>query len=90
MKKNNTEHVVYCTVCSNPGMNTYELSKKLNMTGGRVRHAISKLKEDGLVKFKIYRKESRLKKLVYPTEAWRLLPRKIRYELKKLLGRRKN
>ena len=46
MKKNNTEHIVYCTICSNPGMNTYELSKKLNMTGGRVRHAISKLKED--------------------------------------------
>lgn len=90
MKKNNTEHIVYCTICSNPGMNTYELSKKLNMTGGRVRHAISKLKEDGLVKFKIERRTARLKKLVYPIEVWRLLPRKIKYEMKKLLGHRAN
>ncbi len=88
-KNNNTERVVYCTICSNPGMSTYELSKKLNMTGGRVRYTLSKLQEDGLVKFKIERKTPRLKKLAYPIEAWRLLPRKFKYELKRLLGHKK-
>ena len=47
-----TEEVVYSFVCKHPGLCTYDMSKKLNMTGGRVRHALIKLEKEGLVKFK--------------------------------------
>ena len=78
-----TEDVVYAFVCRHPGMCTYGISKKLNMTGGRVRHALSKLKERGLVKFKFERKNPRIKKLTYPVDAWSLLPKAAREELRK-------
>lgn len=78
-----TEDMVYAFVCRHPGMCTYEISKKLKMTGGRVRHALFKLKERGLVKFKFERKNPRIKKLTYPIDTWSLLPKRVREELRK-------
>jgi len=86
-KESYTEDVVYAFVCRHPGMCTYEISKKLNMTGGRVRHALSKLKEKGLVKFKFERKNPRIKKLTFPVDAWALLPKAVREELRKSMRR---
>ena len=84
-RKSNSEQVIYSFVCSNPGLNTYQISKKLNMSGGRVRHALKRLEQKGLVKFKFDKKNPRIRKLTYPIECWKLLPRFFRIELKKLL-----
>lgn len=81
-KKSFTEDVVYCFVCNNPGMSTYVISKKLGITGGSVRYALSKLKKMKLVKFRFDKKDPRTRKLTYPIDAWRLLPRRLRGELK--------
>lgn len=78
---NHTEDMVYDFICKNPGMNTYTVSNKLKMTGGRVRHALSKLKEAGLIEFKFVRQSPRIQKLSYPVSAFRLLPRSLRKEL---------
>jgi DNA-binding MarR family transcriptional regulator len=83
-----TEDVVYAFVCRHPGMSTYDISKKLGMTGGRVRHALSKLKEKGLVKFKFERRSARIRKLTYPVDAWSLLPKAAREELKRMVKQR--
>lgn len=82
-KESYTVEVVYGFVCRHPGICTYEISKKLKMTGGRVRYALTKLKEVGLVKFKFERNNPRIKKLTYPVEVWSLLPREVRVELRK-------
>ncbi|MDI6825701.1 MAG: hypothetical protein QMD36_00695 [Candidatus Aenigmarchaeota archaeon] len=84
-KESYTEDVVYAFVCRHPGMCTYFISKKLGMTGGRVRYALSKLKEKGLVKFKFERRSTRIKKLTYPVDAWSLLPKVLREELKGMM-----
>jgi len=83
-KRSSTEDVVYNFVCKNPGKCTYFISKNLNMSGGRVRHALNVLNKKGLIRFKFERKNPRIKKLTYPVSAWRLLPRKIRGQLKKI------
>jgi len=80
-----TEDRIYAFVCENPGLSTYEISKRLRMTGGRVRYALSKLKESGLIKFKFERTSARVRKLSYPVNAWELLPRTLRQELKKMM-----
>lgn len=77
-----TEDIVYSFVCKHPGLCTYEISKRLGMTGGRVRHALSKLQKNGLVKFKFEKKNPRIKKLTYPIDTWNLLPKKLRQELR--------
>jgi len=82
-KESYTLEIVYAFVCRHPGICTYEISKKLNMTGGRVRHALTKLKEMGLVKFKFERNNPRIKKLTYPVDTWNLLPKEVRVELRK-------
>ncbi len=79
-----TEDVVYAFVCKHPGLSTYEISKKLKMTGGRVRYALSRLKEKGLVRFKFERKNPRIKKLTYPVDAWSLMPKALREELRRI------
>ncbi|HDJ96731.1 MAG TPA: transcriptional regulator, partial [Candidatus Aenigmarchaeota archaeon] len=56
MSKARTQLIVYEFVCKNPGMCTYEISKKLKMSGGRVRHALNQLKKSGLIKFKYEKK----------------------------------
>jgi len=83
-----TEDIVYAFVCRHPGLSTYEISKKLNMTGGRVRHALSKLKKMGLVKFKFERNNPRIRKLTFPVDAWLLLPKQVKEELKKSLSKK--
>ncbi len=84
-----TEDVVYGFICRHPGMSTYDISKKLNMTGGRVRHALSKLKENGLVKFKFERRSTRIVKLTYSVDAWSLLPKAAREELRRMVKLKK-
>ncbi|MDI6798752.1 MAG: helix-turn-helix domain-containing protein [Candidatus Aenigmarchaeota archaeon] len=84
-RESETEDIVYNFVCSKPGMSTYELSKKLNMTGGRVRHALARLEEKGLIKFKFDRHNPRIRKLTFPVDNWSLIPRGLKKELKKLI-----
>ncbi len=85
MPKKSSEQIIYSFICENPGLNTYQISKKLRMSGGRVRHALKKLRESGLIKFKFERKNPRIRKLTYPTEFWKLFPRVLKSEIKKLL-----
>jgi len=87
-KKTDTKQKVYLFVCKNPGRNTYEISKSLRMSGGKVRYALYSLEKEGLIKFKIQRSSSRIKKLSYPVDAWKLLPSKIKRELKGLFLKR--
>ena len=83
-KKSSTQDKIYRFICKYPGKSTYYISKKLRMTGGRVRHALSKLKHYGLVKFKFDKRNPRTKKLSYPTDAVALLPRSLKGKLKKV------
>ncbi len=82
-------HSVYCYVCSNPGQSTYQISKDLGLTGGSVRHALDELEEEGMIKFKFERRNPRLRKLTYPVEAFRLLPGRMKFEVKKFLEKRR-
>ncbi len=84
MKGKSSEQKIYSFVCENPGLNTYQISKKLKMSGGRVRHTLKMLNKKGLVRFKFERKSPRIKKLTYPIEFWKLIPRIVRSEIKKL------
>ena len=86
MKKSDTCDMVYKFVCRYPGLSTYEISKRLNMSGGRVRHALSRLHQMGLIKFKFERTNPRIRKLTYPVSSFELLSRRI----KKKLGRFKH
>lgn len=81
-QKLTTEQQIYEFVCSNPGKSTYEISKILKMSGGKVRHALMKLKERGLIKFKVVRASYRIKKLSFPTKVWELLPPSLKDQLK--------
>jgi len=83
-KQNRTEYKVYKFVCKNPGNSTYYISKKLDMSGGRVRHALCKLKKIGLIRFKFVRDNPRIRKLSYPVGMLKLLPRGMKRQLKKL------
>ena len=82
-KKSSTQDKIYRFICRNPGKNTYVISKKMKMSGGRVRHAIYKLRDYGLVKFKIIKKIPRIQKLCYPVDALALLPRALKRKLGK-------
>ncbi|MEM5782022.1 MAG: winged helix-turn-helix domain-containing protein [Candidatus Aenigmatarchaeota archaeon] len=84
MPRKSSEQLIYCFICENPGLNTYQISKKLKMSGGKVRHALKKLREKGLIKFKFERKNPRIRKLTYPTEFWNLIPGSLRSKIKKL------
>ncbi|MCS7105905.1 MAG: ArsR family transcriptional regulator [Candidatus Aenigmarchaeota archaeon] len=83
-KKSESEYKIYMFVCQNPGLCTYEISKKLMMSGGKVRYFLSKLEKKGLVKFKFDRKNPRIKKLSYPVSTLELLPKKIKILFKNL------
>lgn len=83
-RKRTTEERVYDFVCKNPGTCTYEIAKKLKMSGGRVRHALNQLNSKGLVRFKFVRTNPRIKKLSYPVDAWSLVPTKLKKSLKRI------
>lgn len=83
-KEESTKDKVYKFVCENPGMSTYEISKKLQMTGGRVRHVLTTLWKEGLIKFKFERQSPRIRKLSYPVSFVDLLPKSLKKEMKKL------
>ncbi len=84
-RKSATDQIVYNFICSNPGLCTYEIAKRLRMSGGRIRYTLKKLKEVGLVSFKFDKRNPRIKKLTFPVDMWKLLPRKIKNETKKLM-----
>jgi|YelNatPaOPRAMG01_1025707.scaffolds.fasta_scaffold10754_5 predicted transcriptional regulator len=77
-KKSEAEYKIYSFVCQNPGMCTYEISKRLKMSGGRVRYFLSRLQKKGLVRFKFDKKNPRIKKLTYPLNTLELLPKSIK------------
>jgi predicted transcriptional regulator len=83
-EKSSTRDRVYVFVCKNPGLSTYDLSKKLGMTGGRVRHALSMLKKADLIEFKFERQNPRIRKLSFPVDFLKLLPRDLKKEIKGL------
>jgi predicted transcriptional regulator len=80
-KEGETEDKIYEFVCKNPGKSTYEISKNLNMSGGKVRHALSSLKQKGLVVFKFIRQSPRIKKLTFPVSCFKLMPKKLKVKL---------
>lgn len=86
-RKNNPNslQLVYEQVCATPGITSYEISKKLGMSGGNVRYCLSKLKKIGFVRLKTIYSSSRLKKQVFPVGVNKLLPSQLKKELKKLL-----
>jgi DNA-binding transcriptional regulator GbsR (MarR family) len=83
-RQGNTEDRVYQFVCSNPGLNTYEISKKLGMSGGNVRNALSNLHKKNLVSFKFVRSSPRIEKQCFAVKLWRLMPRSLRRKIKGL------
>ena len=82
-KKRLTQDKIYKFICKNPGNNTYAISKKMKMSGGRVRHAIYKLKNYGLIKLKTINKSPRIQKLCYPIDALASLPKALKRKLKR-------
>lgn len=84
-KKSTAEDVIYKFVCKNPGNCTYYISKKLGMSGGKVRYFLSKLHQKGLIKFKFDRNNPRIRKLTYPVSSWGLLPKDIKRRLKNII-----
>ena len=83
-RKSPSEEKIYRFVCENPGNCTYTISKRLKMSGGKVRNALTRLKEKGLVKFKFERQNPRIKKLTYPVKMWKLIPRSLRKDARKV------
>jgi len=83
-KQSSSEEKIYRFVCENPGNCTYTISKRLRMSGGKVRNTLSRLKQRGLVKFKFERRSPRIKKLTYPVKMWDLLPRIFKKEIVRL------
>jgi predicted transcriptional regulator len=77
-EKEETEDIIYEYVCRNPGKSTYEISKNLRMSGGRVRHFLSSLEKKGLVTFKFVRQSSRIKKLTFPVNSFKLIPKNLK------------
>lgn len=80
-KKSTAEHEIYKFICENPGYCTYDISKKMGMSGGKVRYFLQRLEKSGLVEFKFERNDPRIRKLTYPVSAWRLLPKNIKSKL---------
>jgi len=85
-RKSSTQEKVYEAVCQNPGRSTYSLSKQLGISGGSVRYALTKLKEQGLVRFKFDRSSVRIKKLSYPINFVELLPKSLTSKLASMIS----
>jgi predicted transcriptional regulator len=78
------EDKVYQLICSNPGLNTYEISKRLKMSGGNVRNALSNLHKKGLILFK-FERSTRIRKKCFAVKISHLLPNSLKKEIKNLL-----
>lgn len=84
-KHGKAEDRIYQFICKNPGLNTYEISKRLKMSGGNVRNALSNLHKKGLVTFKVEKGSVRVKKRCFAVNIARLLPSSLKKEIKNLL-----
>ncbi len=84
VKKVFTQDVVYSLICEKPGVCGYEISKKLNMSNGRVHTVLSNLERNGFIKFKTI-KNPRRKKNYFPVNSFELLPTELRKQLKNFL-----
>lgn len=84
-KKSPGEEKIYRFVCENPGNCTYTISKRLKMSGGKVRNVLMQLKQKGLVKFKFERHNPRIRKLTYPIRMWELVPKSLEKDARKFL-----
>lgn len=84
-KHGKAEDNVYQFVCCHPGLNTYEISKMLNMSGGNVRNALSNLHKKGLVTFKFVRNSPRIEKRCFAVKHKILLPKTLRSRIKSFL-----
>ncbi|MEM5766395.1 MAG: helix-turn-helix domain-containing protein [Candidatus Aenigmatarchaeota archaeon] len=84
-KHGKAEDKIYQLICRNPGLNTYEISKILKMSGGNVRNALSNLHKKGLILFKIEKTSVRIRKKCFAVEIARLLPTILKKEIKSLL-----
>ncbi len=82
MRNSDTFETIYDFVSQSPGLNTYELAKRLSMTGGRIRYTLSRLQKMGLIEFKFERHNPRIEKLTFPVSASKLLPRSLKLKLK--------
>lgn len=79
------EDKIYQFVCIHPGLNTYQIAKKLKMSGGNVRNALSNLHKKGLVAFKFVRSNPRIEKHCFAVKPRELLPRTLRNRIKSFL-----
>lgn len=84
MKESDSRDIIYEFICANPGLNTYLIAKKLNMSGGKIRYVLSRLEKMGLVEFEFRRRSARIEKLTYPITAYNLLPKGLKSKLKKM------
>ncbi|MEM5836199.1 MAG: winged helix-turn-helix domain-containing protein [Candidatus Aenigmatarchaeota archaeon] len=84
-KHGKAEDKIYQLICSNPGLNTYEISKRLKMSGGNVRNALSNLHKKGLISFKIEKSSVRVRKRCFAVEIAKLLPATFKKEIKAFL-----
>lgn len=79
------EDKVYQFVCKNPGTNSYQISKKLKMSGGNVRNALANLHKKGLIFFKFERKSYKVEKRCFAVRLAQLLPKGLKKEIKNVL-----
>ncbi|OGI14614.1 hypothetical protein A3K63_03690 [Candidatus Micrarchaeota archaeon RBG_16_49_10] len=79
--KISTEEKIYRFVCENPGNCTYDISRMLRMSGGKVRNALGRLEKKGMIKFRFERQNPRIRKLSYPVGAIELMPKDLRREI---------
>jgi len=84
-RKSSSEEKIYRFVCESPGNCTYTISKRLKMSGGKVRNVLIRLKQKGLVKFKFDRRNPRMRKLTYPVKMWDLIPKNLRKNVRKMV-----
>jgi len=81
------EDKVYQFVCNNPGTNSYQISKKLKMSGGNVRNALNNLHKKGLIFFKFERKSYKIEKKCFAVKLLNLLPKTLKKEIKSLAAK---
>lgn len=84
-KYGKAEDRIYELICQNPGLNTYKISKRLNMSGGNARNAISNLHKKGLVFFKFNKRNPRIEKCCFAVDGWKLLPKNFKNGIRKLI-----
>ncbi|MCS7106272.1 MAG: winged helix-turn-helix domain-containing protein [Candidatus Aenigmarchaeota archaeon] len=83
-KHGKAEDKIYQFVCKNPGINSYQISKRLKMSGGNVRAALKNLHKKGLIFFKFERKSYKIEKKCFAVKLVHLLPKVLKKEIKNL------